>query len=210
MGYIVSLIVAVAFVGPLARTLKHRSGACYAAAALVAAAAFAVQAVGGLPGISGLLSGVANGFLAFCLFTVVMFTGTFRPGSAARIRLMQIRQPLALVACVCAIGHIACVLGAVAAYGSGRASVLFIALCLALAVLLAVVGATSPTFVSDRMPQRVWQGIHCLAYPFFIIVCIHAALAAWPHSTALAVFYGIVGVAYAGLRLRRAKKGVYR
>ena len=212
MSYVISVLCVLALVGPCARSLKHHCGVWYAAAALAVAAAFSATLVGATQGAAeAFVSPVRSGALSCVLFAVVMFTGAFRPGSAARVRLMQVRRPLAVLACIVACGHIACMAPfEAAALGSGAAATgagLFQIVAMAfLALSLALLGATSFERVAERMRQQSWQRLHLLAYPFFAALIAHAALFAGTRSAAACAAFVVCGLAYAAVRVRRFRK----
>ncbi|MDO4443525.1 MAG: hypothetical protein Q4B69_06580 [Slackia sp.] len=208
MSFLLSVLGAFALAGPLARSLKHHPGAWYAAAALVVAAVAVSMLVGFSSSVFKLVfSPVVTGDFAFALFSLVMFTGAFRPGCSTRVRLMQIRQPLAIFACIMAAGHIVgAFFGGPVFFRMDAFAILQAALCVFLAVSCVVLGVTSPTCIVERMRQTTWRRIHALSYLFYPAVCVHAALCAAASSFVLACLYAACAIVYAAARLRRCKK----
>lgn len=209
MGIVISAACALALVGPCARSLKHRCSAWYAAAAVLAAAVAVSTLAGFHRGpIAVLLVPMSSGMFAFVLFSIVMFAGVCRPGSKIRVRLVQIRRPLSLVAAILACAHCACAVPWVRAAGfsSVFAGAWQKALCAFVVIALAVLALTSLSFVVERMRQTAWQRIHMLSYLFYPALCLHAALLCASSSPAYAAGYCFCGAAYVALRIRRYKR----
>lgn len=208
MSLAVSALCALALVGPLARSLKRYPCVWYAAAAVLAAAA-AVSALAGfsMPVLDAVFAPVRSGAFPFALLCAVMYTGVFRPGSAPRVRLMQIRRPLAIAACIVSCGHVAFVVFSMSApYPLDVQGLVQGALCAFLVICCVVLGITSPVRVVECMRQSVWRKIHMLSYPFYPALCLHAALLSKDFSAVEAGAYAVCGVVYAVLRLRRFEK----
>ena len=209
MDIVTSAACALALVGPCARSLKHRCSAWYAAAAVLAAAV-AVSTLAGFQWspIAMLLVPIRSGMLAFVLLSIVMFTGACRPGSKTRVRLVQIRRPLSLVAAILACAHCVCAVPWVRAAGfsSVFAGAWQKALCAFVLIALAVLALTSLSVVADHMRQTTWRRIHMLSYLFYPALCLHAALLCASSSPAYAIGYCLCATAYVVLRVRRYKR----
>ena len=208
MSLAVSALCALALVGPLARSLKRYPCMWYAAAVVLAAAA-AVSALAGFstPVLDAVFAPVRSGALSFALLCAVMFTGVFRPGSAPRVRLMQVRRPLAIAACIVACGHVAfAALSMLVPYPPDARGLSQAALCAFLVICCVVLGVTSPVRVVESMRQSVWRKIHMLSYPFYPALCLHAALLSKGFSAVEAGAYAACGIVYVVSRLRRFKK----
>lgn len=154
--------------------------------------------------------------VAFALFTVVMFVGALPQGSRLRKRFAPIRGEMSIVACLLALGHAAFYLVSYAprlAIGGAVGGNVLASFALALVAfaLLLVLGATSFRAVKSRMRPDAWKHVQLLAYPFFILVCLHAICTLLPSALAgglaamESVFvYGAVLVVYGIARGFRA------
>lgn len=201
MAYLLCSVAALVVSWDLAAPLKNRPAIFYGAAAALCAIQLAALVLARDGAISQALAAfVGNGLLSFCLFAAVMFTGCFKPGSKVRMRLMQVREPLANTASILALGHILFI-GFVHDIDP-RLGAVFVAGCVALATLLIVLEATSIPRIKERMGIARWKNVQRLAYAFFLVSCLHGA-----HATAAtgelfpAAFYAAVGIAYAAARL---------
>jgi len=138
-----------------------------------------------------LLTFIKKCHLATSFFTIVMFIGVLSPSSKIRLYLNPIRSELSIIGSILACGH---VIGYVSPFiqhirsGFVEASpkmVAMILLSFVVVVMLAVLTITSFTFVRKKMTARSWKHVQRLAYPFFLLIFIHALLYLMP-----AVLYG--------------------
>ena len=153
---------------------------------------------------------------AFALFTVVMFVGCFRNGSRPKRWLAPVRAELSILACLLSVPHIVFYLetydkimfGGIVqptqiTYDAYWSSVF-------LTVVLGVLGVLSFRLIRKHMPRKLWKGIQRLAYPFFVMVYIHAVLVRLrPNPEALdtvlqsTAVYGLFVVVYLVARVAR-------
>lgn len=200
MTYVIGLLAALFIGWDLAKPLKNKPALFYAGAFVLDALCVAGAVLGWSGPAWDLYAAlVGQGILAFFLLTVVMFTGCFELGSNSRIRLKQVRQPLALASVILCLGHLAY---AGITQGAHEGGALFLATCGVLLVLLAVLGVTSLVVVQDHMKATVLAAVQKCSYPFFVVLCIHAAMVgnAW--------VYGAVGAIYVIARVRfQLRKG---
>jgi DMSO/TMAO reductase YedYZ heme-binding membrane subunit len=157
-----------------------------------------------------------KGFIAFALFTMVMFIGAFDESSRLRRRLDPIRPELSILGCLFVLGH---VVGYLASYlmtlfrdtGAIPPSVLpSLLVSLTCLVLLVVLGATTLVFVRSRMRPHIWKKIQQLSYAFYGLVFVHLLIMLIPsasrgrsETTISLVIYAIVFVGYVITRTRK-------
>ena len=201
MAYLLCSVAALVVSWDLAAPLKNRPAIFYGAAAALCAIQLAALVLARDGAVSQALAAfVGNGLLSFCLFAAVMFTGCFRPGSKVRMRLMQVREPLANTASILALGHILFI-GFVHDIDP-RLGAAFVGICIMLAVLLTILATTSLSSIRERMGMARWKKTHRLAYVFFPAACIHGVYAtAATGEFAPGLFYGTAGIAYSAARL---------
>ena len=157
-------------------------------------------------------------YLAFSLFALVMFIGAFSEDSLVRRRLGPIRAELSIMASLLACAHIVYYVQAYLLRLFSESSRIALnmygafALACLLVALLVVLAATSLRAVKSRMAAASWRKLQRLAYPFFVLVCVHAIVALAPSaiggsavSMIAVVEYAAVLVFYAIVRLRRAR-----
>lgn len=201
--YIAALVLALLIGWDLAKPLKNYPGVFYVIALVLDALPFAFDALGLRSGFLGSVSAlVETGALAFFMFCIVMFTGCFKLGSEPRMKLKQVRQPLALMTCILACGHIAWV-----AYSWGpkveALGFFFVSVSALVAILLAILGICSITKVQEILAGAKLTAIQRLSYPFFVFLCIHAAAIYLLHGAwAVGALYMGICFLYIALRLR--------
>lgn len=202
MIYVIALLLSLCISWDLACHVRHHPLVACILALIVAIAAV----ISGLTGQSGLLADVLNtligdGALAFFLFTIVMFTGCLKVGSKSRIRLKQVREPLAHIAIILSIGHVAYAFETFGPYAENAHA--FVLCCTFLAALFFVLAITSLPIVREGMLLSRWQRIHRLAYAFFILLCMHCAWAQSLDGDAFAsIGFLLIGSVYAIMRFR--------
>lgn len=197
----------------------------YPAAFYVLAITVDVVFLAGLSGLlprelwTALLLPVQKCYLALALFVVVMFIGVLPRAGRVSSWLRPVRAQLSILACLLAAGHMAAYLTSYVprlAKGLDNGSLndnvvasLFVALVLL--ALVVVLGATSLSFVKQRMRTATWKRIQQLSYPFFVLVYAHLAMMLGPAASngresalgSMAV-YSAIFAAYVVLRVVRA------
>ena len=152
---------------------------------------------------------------AYGLFAIVMFMGVLPERSRLRAYLKPVRGSLSVLAALLVACH-------VVGYGSAYANVALsgfatasiptkasLFLAVGLVIVLALLFVTSFRMVKGRMRAKAWARVQRLAYPFFVLISLHAAIlllpscAAGGKSTVSVAVYLIVLVAYAMLRIAR-------
>lgn len=156
-------------------------------------------------------------YLAFALFTVVMFIGVFSDESRIKAYFMPIRAELSIMACLLALPHI---VRNIVTYvpklfwdslGVTVPMTLSVALAMLLTVLLLVLGVTSFRAIKERMHTATWKKVQRFAYVFFVLIFVHLGLMLVPSALSGGVdarqnliIYGVIFVLYGVLRLRKA------
>lgn len=202
--YLVSFLLALFIGWDLAKLVNNHPTAWYLGAVAIDALVVLGVALGWSGGFWNFCYAIlGKGQLAFFLFCVVMFTGCFKLKSKPRMKLKQVRQPLALLTVILTLGHVA---AAIMERGLGWFSIGFGVTCILLGLLLAVLGVTSILKVQDHMKAEVLDRIQNLAYVFFGLLCVHAA---WMHvvwgSYGPAILYALTLALYVYTRLRRRR-----
>ena len=153
--------------------------------------------------------------VAMALFAVVMFIGVLPRNGRASSWMRPVRPAISIVACILCAGHI---VGYVISYTSrvfaGALANPFVAVgliaALVLTVLLVLLGVSSAQRVKRAMNPTKWKRVQRLAYPFFVLACVHALLMLAPSAlgggaAAIegALAYSVLLVAYLALRTAR-------
>ncbi len=217
MARIVVLLAAVAFSWLAAKSLKRLPWVYYALAlALSMLSVFALYEAPPRSVVHVLADCVQKGYVGFSFITVVMFVGVFSRDSRARRVLGPVRGELSIVATLFMIAHVVPYVSGYLAMlgfmGSLRASVLAsLGIAVVLVVLLLVLAVASVKVVRRAMPLWAWKNVQRLAYVFYVLAFVHlAGFLIVPHSsgatgaTVALAYYGVLLVAYATLRVRRA------
>lgn len=154
--------------------------------------------------------------VAMALFAVVMFIGVLPRDGRASSWMRPVRSEISIMACILCVGHI---VGYVVSYVprvlAGALANPFVVIglvaALILTALLVLLGVTSIQRVKQIMIPAKWKRVQRLAYPFFILACVHALLMLMPSAlgggmAAIegAVVYGVLLVVYVVLRGVRA------
>lgn len=154
--------------------------------------------------------------VAMALFAVVMLIGVLPREGRASSWMRPVRSEISIVACILCAGHI---IGYVISYvprvfaGALANPFILVGLvaALILTVLLIVLGVTSVQHVKRTMDSMRWKRVQRLAYPFFLLACVHALLMLMPSALGGgaaaaegALAYSVLLVAYAVLRGARA------
>lgn len=213
LTFVVVLVVCVLLREPL----RRYPAIFYGIAVAVVAVQLASAALGlPKPVDLALLVLVKRCNVAMALFAIVMFIGVLPREGRAGSWMRPVRAQISIVACILCAGHI---IGYAVSYVprvlAGALANPFVAVGLAaaliLTVLLIVLGVTSVSRVKRSMDSTRWKRVQRLAYPFFLLACVHALLMLMPSAlgggTAAvegAWAYGVLLAAYAVLRGGRA------
>ncbi len=152
-----------------------------------------------------------------CLFIIVMYLGIFSVNNKFRKRLMPIRGELSIIASIFVAGHIANYIAPyiqTAMHGIANLSGNLIAgfiVAFALVLLLIPLAITSFKAIRNKMKPASWRKLQKWAYLFYALVYVHLCLLLAPsafqggrQAIISLVFYTVVFVVYAILRVRRA------
>lgn len=219
LSALLSVTVATLVAVPLGSLLKRRPLPFYIAAALVTGA-YLYYKFGGFysAGLQPIAGVVSKGYLACSLLAIVMFTGVLDEASPVRRRLQPIRAELSILSFILILGHAIAYLPSylprLGTIFSMRLNLAFsIAVAMLLVTVFAVLAVTSLHALRSRMPYRAWKGIQRLSYLMVALLYLHIVLAlgrsafvgAGSGGVRLAlVVYGVLTVAYAVLRVRKA------
>lgn len=159
---------------------------------------------------------IQQGFEAYSLFAIVMFTGCLNADNWLGKRLRSCRGELAVVACILIAGHATHYMGAYVPLVLGgllpKGNV-FASFCLSVVLLLLtlLLGITSLRGVRKRMKACSWKKVQLLAYPFFALMYLHivimlapSALSGGAETAMRLVVYSFVAALYVVLRARKA------
>ena len=220
MIFLISLALALALAAFCAEPLRKRPAPFYVSAVLIAAGV-SVCALADVQFPLWFKAWVwpifARGALAGALFVLVMLAGAFPNGSAGAKRLMPLRGPLSILACILTLGHNI-------AYGKTYFVMLFLqpwrlpltqklaSWCsVAMIVIMLPLFVTSFPSVRRKMDGRRWKKLQRLAYLFYALLCAHILLLTIPYAISarpgyrLTVFvYTAVFVSYAVCRVQKA------
>lgn len=214
---LLSLVIAAVLTAAFRVPLVRWPGACYAVAIIVVVAFLG----GALPaGIErGMLPLLRRCTLPYGLFVIVMYIGVLPSGSRLRTCLKPVRGPLSIVASLLVLAHVGSyvqvylgvALSGFVTAAAPTATSLIIA-CV-LVILLAVLAVTSLQSVRRHMHGGSWKRLQRLAYPFFILVSVHASVLLFPSAATgsgslLAIsFYAGIALLYGVLRVGRWLSG---
>lgn len=217
MARIIVLLAAAAFSLFAAKSLKRFPWSYYVLALTLSALSVFALYEAPPQSVAHVLAGcVQKGYVGFSLITVVMFVGVFSRESRVRRTLGPVRGELSIVAALFMVAHVipyvSGYLAMLGFMGSLRASVLAsLVIAIVLVVLLLVLTVTSVKAVRRVMPPRTWKNVQSFAYAFYVLAFVHLAgflvvpYASGSASAAAALaYYGVLFVAYAALRMRRA------
>lgn len=201
-----------------ASSIKKHSAAFYVLALGIVAIYFA--------GMNGLLPGswwkptialVQRCFVAFSIFSIVMFVGVLPKGSWLDARLRPIRTELSLIACILCLGHVCAYFSQyVTSTFSGAlrpTTTMSVVVAFVVLGLLLVLGVTSIGVVKRKMSGRSWKSVQRLSYVFFGLVYIHLMLVLLPGAISESgpalssmMIYSVVVLTYGILRIARARE----
>lgn len=201
----------------LRNQIKKYPGVFYALAALIEIL-YMAGTYFGLPDIvwQPLFLLVQKCTLATALFIVVMYVGVLPKGTKNYLWLKGIRAELSIIACILSLGHmIMCLIPYLPRILAGtgiKGNVLFsFVLAVVLFILILVLGITSFSAVKKRMGTATWIKVQKWSYLFYALLYVHlmamllpSALAGGVQAIITTVFYTVVFVSYAVLRVRRA------
>ena len=220
IGLLISVVVAALLVGPLAKPLRAHPWAFYVVAlAVTVLYVWAIWSGANLARVRGLCMVLQRGYLSSILLGVVMFTGCFDEGTAVRRHLQPVRGELSILSFIFIIGHLCMYLpgylprlGALLAARTGVAVSLVVSF--ALTVLFFVLAVTSFRTVRRHMNAHAWKGLQRFAYLMVALYVVHvgfvlgASTVGGRAATATVSFvaYVVIVVAYAALRLLKARR----
>ncbi len=216
LAALVSLVIAVLVVGPLAGQLKKHPWVFYLVAVVVAAAylCYAYAATFN-PVVQVCVECVRKGYIASFFLATVMYIGALPETSRIRKHLHPVRAELSILSFILYLAHILSYLPSYlprlgALVTSGNVVGVSLLLAIVLAVVYLVLSLLSFKVVRVKMPYRVWKGIQRLSYLMVVLLLAHiwlvlgrSALAGGSAVVGLVV-YTVVIVVYAVLRIRRA------
>ncbi len=188
MTFALTFVVALAACVLLREPLRRYPVVFYALAIAAVAMQFASASIGLPKQVDlALLLLVKRCNVAMALFAIVMFIGILPQDSRAGSWMRPVRSQISIVACILCAGHI---IGYVVSYVprvfAGALANPFVAAglvaALALTILLVVLGVTSIQRVKRIMSPTKWRRVQRLAYPFFILACVHALLMLAPSA----------------------------
>lgn len=219
LALVISLVLAAIIVLPLGKALRaHPSPFYLVFIVLTALYLWAVYTGVNLNPVRPLAAILQKGYLSVILLLVVMFTGVFDEGSAARKKLQPIRGELSVLSFVLILGHLFTYLPSYL----GRLTKLFtsnttVAISLVVAFILTalflVLAAMSLRVVRDNMDKHRWKTIQRLAYLMMVLLAVHigmvlggSAFAGGGFKMATLGFFSYLAVlaVYAVLRIRKA------
>lgn len=191
MIFLISLVLAAAFIWGCAKLLKKHPVPFYIAAVVIALVV--IGCTWGRVSFPAWFQNwvwplISRGAFATALFAAVMWTGALPNGSKAIRVLMPIRGELSILACILTLGHNI-------AYGQtyfrflftqpGRlpANQLAAAVCsLAMIVIMLPLFVTSFVSVRKKMNARSWKRLQRFAYGFYALVYVHVMLLSVPYA----------------------------
>lgn len=224
VGFLISVVVVLLLVFPLAKPLRAHPSVFYVAAlALVALYVWAIWSGVNLTQVRGLCMVLQKGYLSSLLLGVVMFTGCLDEGTPARKRLQPIRGELSILAFIFIVGHLCMYLPSylprLGAVFSARTNVaLSLVIAFVLALLFFVLAVTSFRAVRRAMGARAWKALQRSAYVMVALLAVHVAFVLgasafsgrFTLATVSFVCYVAVILAYAVLRIRKARRDARR
>ncbi len=205
MTFALTFVVALVACVLLREPLRRYPTVFYVLAALAVVAQFLSTSLGLPKSIDlALLLLVKRCNLAMALFAVVMFIGVLPRAGRASSLMRPVRSEISIVACILCVGHI---VGYAISYVprvlAGALANPFVAiglvLALVLTLLLVALGVTSAQRIKRIMTPTKWKRVQRLAYPFFILACIHALLMLLPSALGGGVAAGEGALAYSVL-----------
>lgn len=224
VGLLISVVVTLLLVFPLAKPLRAHPSVFYVIALVVTGVyAWAIWSGVNLTAVRGLCMVLQKGYLAVLLLAVVMFTGCFDEGTPVRKHLQPIRGELSILSFIFIVGHLCMYLPKylprLGAVFSSRTNVAFsLVIAFALTVLFAVLAVMSFRAVRKAMSPRVWKAIQRFAYLMVVLLAVHVGFvlgaSALSGKTALATTsfaaYIAVILVYAVLRLLKLRRDLRR
>ncbi len=220
VGLLISVVVAVLLVGPLARPLRKHPVVFYVVAlALTGLYVWAIWSGAKLASVRGLCMVMQKGYLSSILLGVVMFTGCFDDGTAVRKHLQPIRAKLSILSFIFIVGHLCMYLPSYlprlsVLLASRTAVATSLVVSLVLTALFVVLTVTSFQWVHKAMNHRVWKNIQRLAYLMVGLFAVHVwfvlGASAFGGGVMLAtvsfVAYTLVVLVYAVMRLAKFRR----
>ena len=212
----IGIAIALVLAFPLGGVLKKHPGPFYLVAFLLVAAHFVYRVNGMYFAPAQVFLDVLNkAYLGMALLAIVMFVGVFDEDSAVRHKLQPLRPELSILSfifiCDHMIGYAPSFFPVLDRLFTVRAGMAVSIVCaIVLAIVFAVLSATSLRVVRHKMNGKTWKNIQRGAYVMVALVWLHIILvlgrsAASSQSAQFALAVYTIGVAlYAILRIRKA------
>jgi DMSO/TMAO reductase YedYZ heme-binding membrane subunit len=217
MHYLLIFLVVVILSLALRNALKRLPWLFYVLAVALSVVYFYNQTLyfpAAVSGFIGLL--FRRAALATALFFVVMFIGVLSEGSRLRNWMGPVRKELSILACLLTLPHIVIFLVSLtprivpnSALNPSIDGLVAFWLSILLLALMILLGVTSFAFVRRHLRPQTWRRIQWLAYPFILLTYIHvlsyllpAALGGGEQALRSVVFYAVLIIIYAVLRIR--------
>lgn len=217
IGFLISAVVALILVFPLAKALRTHASVFYVIAfALTALYAWAIWSGANLTQVRGLCMVLQKGYLASILLGIVMFTGCFDEGTAVRKRLQPLRGELSILSFIFILGHLCMYLPSylprLGVVFTSRASVaLSLVVAFVLTLLFAVLALTSFKVIHRAINAKAWKVLQRFAYLMIALYVVHVGFvlgtSAFSGRVVLATVsffaYVLTVLIYAVLRVRK-------
>lgn len=226
---LVSIALALLFAVGCHGAIRKRPGAFYALAILLVIGevlyySLGLRATAPLWVNTYVIPLLTRGTLPTALFMVVMYLGALDHRNPQVRKLLSIRGPLSMVACILTLGHNLMygirhvVMLLIAPVGTQVTDLAAAILSLFLIALMLPLMITSSQRVRSRMGAARWKGVQRLAYPFFGLIYAHVMVLFLPQFgqkyldillyTAVFGVYLVLRISKA-VKLRAQKKAAY-
>ena len=217
IALIISLVIALLLVFPLAKPLKAHPMPFYLAAlVIVGVYVIAVGTGVDLNNCRELTFVLQKGYLSSFLLAIVMFTGCLDNTSALKHKWRPVRGELSILSLIFILGHLFVFLPSYLTrlFGGSHLKanvVASISVALVLGVIFIVLGVTSFKSVRTRMNPKAWKNIQRFAYLMVALYIVHvgfflggSAFGGSGKGVASFVVYAVFVIAYAVLRIWKA------
>lgn len=219
---IIGIAIALIIAFPLGENLRKFPVLFYFVAILVVALHFIYRVTGAYIASAQVFLDVLNrAYLGVALLGIVMFIGVFDENASLRKKLQPIRAELSILSFIFICDHMIGyapsyipVLGRLASLRLGMA--LSIVCAIVLALIFAVLAATSLRAVRTKMLPATWKKIQRSAYVMVGLLWFHIVLVlsrsavsetgGQPSAQVALVVYTVLIVLYAVLRIRKAMR----
>ena len=211
--------IALLLAFPLGTTLKKHPAPFYFVAFLIVALHLAYRVQGAyIAQAQIVLDAVNKAYLGSALLAIVMFTGVLQENSSLRQHLQPIRAELAILSFIFICDHMIGyapsffpVLGRLFSVRAGMAVSIVAAVVLAL--VFAVLSATSLRAIRRKMSPHTWKHIQRGSYAMVALLWVHIVLvlgrtafggSGSPTAITALVVYTVIIALYVVLRIRKA------